>query len=60
MWLVRSALRNPYLIVVMALTVIIIGITAVELLARVRRGAPLPPKGDTSGVGASPLPRSRQ
>jgi xanthine dehydrogenase molybdenum-binding subunit len=28
-------------------------IDAVELLARVRRGAPLPPNGDTSGVGAS-------
>src|SRR3990170_8756017 len=29
MWLVRSALRNPYFIVVMALGVLIIGVTAV-------------------------------
>lgn len=29
MWLVRGALKNPYLIVVIALTVVIIGVTAV-------------------------------
>ena len=29
MWLVRSALKNPYFIVVLALVVLIIGVTAV-------------------------------